>query len=162
MDRKTDIELDELDFAILKELETDGRQSVSTLAKRLGVSRNHMAKKLQRLLENNVTNVVGFSDPEVLGFRTFAMIGINVSPKQVNSAAAKLTTFSCVHLVFTAAGRYDIVIYVLFKSSRELSRFLRTDLTKIAGIRSTETMTILEMHKMSFQYLALGNNEEVG
>lgn len=154
MDRKTDIELDDLDFAILKELETDGRQSVSTLAKKLGVSRNHMAKKLQRLLENNITNVVGFSDPMVLGFRTFAMIGINVSPKQVNSAAAKLTTFTCVHLVFTAAGRYDIVIYVLFKSARELSRFLRTDIPKVAGIRSTESMMILEMHKMSFQFLA--------
>ena len=162
MDGTTDIELDELDLAILKELETDGRQSVSTLAKKLGVSRNHMAKKLQRLLENKITNVVGFSDPVVLGFRTFAMIGLNVSPKQVNAAADKLTAFPCVHLVFTAAGRYDIVIYVLFKSSRELSRFLRTELTKVAGITSTDTMMILEMYKMSFQYLALDDFRKDG
>ncbi len=162
MDGKTDIELDELDLAILKELETDGRQSVSTLAKKLGVSRNHMAKKLQRLLENKITNVVGFSDPLILGFRTFAMIGLNVSPKQVNAAADKLTAFPCVHLVFTAAGRYDIVIYVLFKSSKELSRFLRTDIPKVAGIKSTESMMILEMHKMSFQFLASDNIKKDG
>lgn len=157
MDRKTDIELDKLDLGILRELEIDGRQSVSGLAQKMDTSRNYMSKKVQRLIENGITKVVGFSDPAILGFQTFSMIGISVSPKKVNDAAVKLTSLPCVHLVVTTAGRYDIVIYALFKTAKELSRFLRTELTKVPGITNTETMIILEMHKMSFDYLAAGN-----
>jgi hypothetical protein len=60
-------------------------------------------------------------------------------------------------LVVTTAGKYDIVVYALFKTSREPSRFLRTDLTGIPGIMNTEIMIMPEMHKMFFKYLAAGD-----
>ncbi|MFO8011232.1 MAG: Lrp/AsnC family transcriptional regulator [Dehalococcoidia bacterium] len=147
-------EMDSLDLAILKELEIDGRQSISDLAKKLDISRNHMSKRVQELLNSGATKVLAFSDPALLGFQTYAMIGINVSPKKVTAAAVKLKEFSCVHLVVTTAGRYDIIIYVLFRTSQDLSYFLREDIPKVPGITSSEAMIILEMHKMSFAYLA--------
>jgi len=154
MQRHSETKLDKLDMALLKELEADGRQSTSGLAKKLGVSRNHVGKRLAQLLDSGVTRVVAFSDPAILGYRIFTMIGINVSPKRVNAAATRLKAFPSVHLVVTTAGRYHIVIYTLFKTSKELSDFITKELASVPGITSTETMVILEMHKMSFSYLA--------
>jgi len=148
------VELDRLDLAIVRELERDGRQTVSDLAKRVGASRNHVAGKLRRLLEQRVIKVHAWADPALLGLVSSAMIGINVLPRETKQVAESLKAFPNVHLVSIVAGRYDIVIWVIFDSAAELSRFLTEDLAQIPGITRTESSVVLENHKASFKYLA--------
>jgi Lrp/AsnC family transcriptional regulator for asnA, asnC and gidA len=76
MVQRSDVDLDDLDLKILREMEADGRQSISALAKTLGISRAYAGKRLQSLLDRKVTRIVTFTDPRVLGFRTMAIVGI--------------------------------------------------------------------------------------
>lgn len=147
-------EMDQLDLMILKEMETDGRQPVSDLAKKLGTSRANASRKLKRLLEQKITSIVVFTNPLVLGYRTVAMIGIQVSPREIHETADRLSALSHVHLVIIAAGRHDIIIWTMFQTPTDLSTFLGTDLGAISGITSTETMIVLEMKKQSFDFLS--------
>ena len=147
-------EMDQLDLMILKEMEADGRQPVSDLAKKLGTSRANASRKLKRLLEQKITSIVAFTNPLVLGYRTVAMIGIQVSPRAIHETADKLSALPNVHLVIIAAGRHDIIIWTMFQTPTDLSTFLGSDLGGISGITSTETMIVLEMKKQSFDFLS--------
>ena len=153
MPEDTSIDLDELDLALLRELEIDGRQPAAQLAKKLGVSRNHLSKRLQRLLNENVTQVVGITRPGKLGLLTSAMIGIKVAPKELLTVAARLTESENVHVVVTTAGRQDIMAWAVFEDTMELSRFLEEYLANIPGITETETTIALKTHKLSFSFL---------
>ncbi|NQT72373.1 MAG: Lrp/AsnC family transcriptional regulator [Chloroflexi bacterium] len=156
-------ELDQLDLMILREMEIDGRQPVSDLAKKLGTSRANASRKLKRLIDTKITSIVAFTNPLVLGYRTVAMIGIQVSPREIHETADRLSALPNVHLVIIAAGRHDIIIWTMFQTPADLSIFLGRELGGITGITSTETMIVLEMKKQSFDFLAasgVGCNED--
>jgi Lrp/AsnC family transcriptional regulator for asnA, asnC and gidA len=150
----TDVELDDLDLKILREMEADGRQSISALAKTLGISRAYAGKRLQTLLDRRVTRIVTFTDPRVLGLRTMAIIGIQVSLADLHAAADRLRALPSVHLVMITAGPHNIIIEAMFTDPKDLAGLLTRDLGSIPGIKSTETTTVLEWRKMSFSYLA--------
>jgi Lrp/AsnC family transcriptional regulator, regulator for asnA, asnC and gidA len=154
MVQRGDLDLDDLDLRILREMEADGRQSISALAKTLGISRAYAGKRLQGLLDRGVTRIVTFTDARVLGLRTMAVVGLQVSLADLHAAADRLRALPSVHLVMITAGPHNIVIEAMFADPGELSGLLSRDLGSIPGIKSAETTTVLEWRKMSFSYLA--------
>jgi len=148
-----DITLDKLDLMILRELEYDGRQSVSDLSKKLGISRAYAGKKLQGLLARKVTQIATFIDPTILGYQTSAIMGIKVSPKEIHATADKLKALTNVHLVTIVAGRHDIIIMTHLQSPGDLPVFLQHELGTIPSIASVETNIVVETKKVSFSYL---------
>lgn len=155
-----EVTIDHADLMILKEMETDGRQSVSDLAKKIGASRAYTGNKLQRLLDRRYTRVVATTNPLALGYRMFAMIGIKLAPSQIDAAVDKLAALRDVHVVWRSTGRYDIIMWTMFRTPPDLSNFLVKDLGSIPGITSTETTIGLELRKMSLQYLASSHMRE--
>jgi len=154
MIQQTNVHLDNLDLRILREMEVDGRQSISALAKKLGISRAYAGKRLQSLLDRDVTRIVTFTDPRVLGLRTMAIVGIQVSLADLHAAADRLRALPSVHLVMITAGPHNIIVEAMFADPKELSGLLARDFGSIPGIKSTETTMVLEWRKMSFSYLA--------
>lgn len=154
MVRQGNLELDDLDLRILREMEADGRQSISALAKTLGVSRAYAGKRLQGLLDREATRIVTFTDARVLGLQTMAMVGLQVSLADLHAAADRLRRLGSVQLVMITAGPHNIVIEAMFSDPGQLSALLTRDLGAIPGIKSVETTTVLEWRKMSFSYLA--------
>jgi Lrp/AsnC family transcriptional regulator for asnA, asnC and gidA len=153
-DQDSDIGIDQLDLMILREMEQDGRQPVSHLAKKLGICRPNARARLQRLLDKQITRIITFTNPAHLGYPVFAMIGIKVSPKEIDAVMDKMETLSNVYWVARVAGRYDLIATTLFPSLTELSVFLVRELGAIPGVLSAEAMIILEVRKWSFAYLA--------
>lgn len=153
-DQDSDTGIDQLDLMILREMEQDGRQPVSQLAKKLGICRPNARARLQRLLDKEITRIITFINPAHLGYPVFAMIGIKVSPKEIDAVMDKVETMSNVYWVSRVAGRYDLIATTLFPGLTELSLFLGRQLGPIPGVLSAETMIILEVRKWSFAYLA--------
>lgn len=146
----SEYKLDRLDHRILQEMERDGRQSVSDLARKLGTSRAYASRRWQRLLDRKITRIAAFTNPFVLGYRVFAIMGIRVLPSAIHTVADRLGTMPNVHLVITAAGRNDILIWTMFQTQAELSHFLGRGIGAVPDITSVETMIVLEIRKISF------------
>jgi DNA-binding Lrp family transcriptional regulator len=127
---------------------------VSHLAKKLGICRPNARARLQRLLDKQITRIITFTNPAHLGYPVFAMIGIKVSPKEIDAVMDKMETLSNVYWVARVAGRYDLIATTLFPGLTELSVFLARELGATPGVLSAETMIILEVRKWSFAYLA--------
>ncbi|MCP4595987.1 Lrp/AsnC family transcriptional regulator [Neptuniibacter sp.] len=151
-------ELDETDLKIIRELESNGRQSASDIAGKIGASRPTVSKKLQRLFDNHVIKIVGITAPLSLGYETQAFIGIDVEPGTVADVAKRLASYDLTHMVAIIAGRNDILVWGLFHNTREMSAFAIQELGKMWGIKKTETMLILGIKKESFAYLELNDS----
>ncbi len=144
--------LDDLDLVLIKELESDGRQTNTDLAKKIGTSKATARRKLKKLLDEGIIKVVAVANPPALGYQTVATMGINVRPGDVDNVAEKLASYSNVHFVIVSTGRYDIIAWMMFKEPEDLSNFLRTEIGNIQGLVSVETMINLKIIKASFTY----------
>lgn len=149
-----DLSIDEIDLAILQELEVDGRQTISSLALTLATSRAVIRTRLTHLINQQIVRIVAFTHPALLGYRNQAMIGIKTSPNQVENVLDKLTELDGVFWVARVAGRYDVMIWTMFFRPTELSRFLCDYLGSIPGIVSVDTMVGLKTTKIGFTGLA--------
>jgi hypothetical protein len=59
--------------------------------------------------------------------------------------------------ISSGTGRYDIVAWAVFRGVSDLHHFITIELSRVAGLRDTETMTNLELVKFSRRFLT--NNE---
>lgn len=138
------VHLAELDLKILAEMQLDGRQPLSVLARKLGISRAYASKRLQRLLQHKTARIMAHTNPLALGYRCMGITGIRVSLGQAYTVAQSLHNLPEVKLVCIVTGSQDILIWSMFANPLDLMTFLSRDLGGISGIRSAETMTVVE------------------
>lgn len=145
----TDIDL--IDRCIIALLQVDGRLSNAEIGRRLGVPEPTIRRRLKRLLEEGVMQVVAVPDPYKIGYIIHAVIGAKVQPGQVNEVVSLLTAMRQVRYVGVTAGAYDIVIEALFRDNDDLRIFLTETLGQIEGLRETETSYVLQVAKRSYR-----------
>ena len=68
--------LDDVNKAIIEQLQQDGRRTYGSIAEAVGLSEAAVRQRVQRLREAGIMQIVAVTDPLQLGFRSQAMIGI--------------------------------------------------------------------------------------
>lgn len=144
--------LDTLDRKILEELEDDARQSVHTLAKKIGMKRTTVNYRLNRLKSAGILKIACVGNPELLGYQFLIVIGINVHPGKVNDVTKKLTPLSEITVVTLTAGRYNIMAWALLRDRLSLANLISEQLTKISGILSFDLMHSYQWVRDSWRY----------
>jgi len=76
-----------------------------------------------------------------------------VDCSRVNEAAEAIASYRNVQSVAICTGRYDIVAWAVFRGVSELHHFITSELSRVAGLRDTETMTNLKLLKFSHRLL---------
>ena len=142
--------LDDTQMRILGELEINPRQSHTELAKKLGIVRHTVRRKLKTLFHDGVIQIVAIPDPLVLGYRTRAGILIKVHPARLQAVADELIANERIQHVIMSTGRYDIMAWAVFRDSEEMAGFVRGELGSIPGIISHETIINLRVAKGCF------------
>lgn len=148
------IKLDELDLALARELELDARQSIRSLAKKLGTSDTTVSRRLQALLDERVINIVAIAAAAPLGLKTSVLMGLNISPGRSSEAVQCLRSFSNVTRIMQTAGCYDIIVSTIFQSPGEVRDFVDTQLSRINGLVVTEKFMLFENIKSSWKHLS--------
>lgn len=151
-ERLSSIGLDEVDLSLIDELQRDGRKPLTTLAQRLGVSHGTVRNRLERALTSGVIRISAVVDPAKVGYPTQVLMGISADLTQLEAIEKKLSRFEEVTFVATLTGRLDFLIFAAFASDAHLREFLVHKLSKIPGIRATETFHILTLGKRVWQW----------
>lgn len=144
--------LDSLDVAIIAELQRDGRKPLSELGKQMGVSHGTVRNRIERLRAEGILKIKAVVDPGTVGFPTQVWIGINADLTSMSTLPKQLAKLPEVVYVASLTGRFDAVISAVFASSDHLRRFLVDRLSKVRGIRSTETFHILSPAKRGWDW----------
>lgn len=132
--------LDELDIALIRELDIGPRQSYLQLAARLPASRNTVRRRLQRLLEERIITFVAITSPPALGYRIQATMAITTRPGSADAVARDLAYLKNVSHLLTTAGRYDLIAAALFQDLDSMLDFLDREVGAIPDIVTVEVM----------------------
>ena len=143
--------LDDVDRAIITELQADGRMSYADLSPRVGLSQAAVRQRVNRLLDRGGMQVVAVTDPLSLGLATQAMVGITVSG-DVRDVAAAVSANHEAEYVLISAGRYDVLAEVICEDNDALLELVNDRIRSIDGVASTEVFSILKMEKMTFAW----------
>jgi Lrp/AsnC family transcriptional regulator for asnA, asnC and gidA len=151
VERTPSVVIDEIDKGLVEALQSDGRMPYTRLAAKVGLSEAAVRQRVQRLVESGVMQIVGVTNPLLLGFRRVAMVGIRVEG-DVRAAADTLASIPEVDYVVIVAGSFDIMIEVVAEDDEALLSLLIDKVRAISGVRSTETFTYLSLHKQTYSW----------
>lgn len=144
--------LDDLDKAIIKCLQLDGRRPYAQIGRQLEVPEATVRQRAERLISRGVVQIVGVTDPLAMGFQQPALIGLKVEPGRLDEIAQQIGALEEVTYLVVTAGRFDLVCEVVCADNDHLLRVLTEQLAAIDGIRSTETLVELRFVKESYQW----------
>jgi Lrp/AsnC family transcriptional regulator for asnA, asnC and gidA len=145
------VALDDIDKAIIRELQLDGRTPYAKLGPAVGLSQAAVRQRVQRLIENGVMQVVAVTDPLMLGFNLEALIGVEVDG-DLRAVASKLAEVDNVDYVVVTTGRFDLVVEVVCRDHKELLHIINDVIRATPGVRATETFTYLHLEKQTYSW----------
>lgn len=139
--------LDDIDRHIINALRSDGRVAFAQLAEQLKVSPGMIRQRYNRLVELGYLKVVAVTNPLMMGKRTMALIGIRTDGRKMLEVAEKLIKFDEVVYIVVVSGRYDIMVEVFCRDHEDLLNFMTEKLSKVDGVRETESFMYLKIVK---------------
>jgi Lrp/AsnC family transcriptional regulator for asnA, asnC and gidA len=143
--------LDGPNRAIIEALQRDGRQPYGAIAEAVGLSEAAVRRRVQRLRESGIMQIVAVTDPLQLGFTRQAMIGLTVEG-DVRRVADKLVALPEVDYVVMCAGSFDILIEIVCEDDERLLHALNDSVRSIPGVRATETFLYLKLAKQTYTW----------
>ncbi len=142
--------MDELDRKIIALLEHNGRASNAKIARDVGVSEGTVRRRLKRLVQERIINVIALPDPRKLGYESEALIGIQVDPDKIDQVANKVAELDHTRWVAVTTGTYDVFAWATLPNAEALGTFLREKVGTITGVRRTETFVSLAVKKREY------------
>ena len=150
--------LDELDYAILIELQQDARKPYAEIARSLGVTLGTIRNRVSKMVADNIVRFWGRINPHRVGFQTPANIHICVQPSHlIEEVAVQLAAYPEVSYVALVAGDFDLEIDVWCRDHEHLSGLITDRIQKINGVATVKTALILRVHKIANPDLQLLN-----
>ena len=143
------VALDEVDRAILRELQFDGRVPYAELGPKVGLSPSAARQRLQRLVEDKVVQVVGVTDPMARGVQAMAMLGVRVDG-DVRAVADELARCSEVVYSVLTAGTFDLFVEVVCRRGRDVLDFVNDVVRPVEGVTAVECFPYFGIHTHRF------------
>ena len=143
------LSLDDIDRRLVEALQRDGRASYADLAELVGLSPAATRLRVQRLLDANVVQVVGVTDPLALGYPVMAALGVRVE-RNVREVADRIAAFAGVIYVVFTSGSFDLLVEVICEDSSRLLTVIDDEIRAIPDVRSVESFTYFGIHTHRF------------
>jgi Lrp/AsnC family transcriptional regulator, regulator for asnA, asnC and gidA len=143
--------IDDVDKAIIEQLQQDGRLPYTKLGAAVGLSEAAVRQRVQRLVESGFVQIVAVTDPLTLGFRREAMIGLKIEG-DLRGVADTIASIPEVSYVVVVSGSFDLLMEVVCEDDDHLLALLNDKVRSIPGVRSTETFTYLRLYKQTYAW----------
>ena len=139
--------IDEIDQALILELQKDGRQSYIDLAKLLKVSETTVRNRVKQLLGEGTISITAIPNLESLGYGFMGIVGLQVRLADLRNVASQLTKHPNVCYLANVTGRFDFIAIVVTRTSGEFAEFMENVISAIPSILRTETFVNLHIYK---------------
>ncbi len=144
-------DLDDIDKAIIRELQIDGRLPHAQLAPLVGLSQAATRQRVNRLIERGVIQVVAVTDPVALGLGYQALVGVSVTG-DARCVADAIAEISEAEYVIIVAGRFDIIAEIVCSDSDAFMSVMNDRIRAIPGVVTLETLNYLRLVKQTYSW----------
>jgi Lrp/AsnC family transcriptional regulator, regulator for asnA, asnC and gidA len=141
---------DDVNKAIIEQLQEDGRRPYATIGQAVGLSEAAVRQRVQKLVDSGVMQIVAVTDPMQLGFARQAMIAITTTG-DTEAIADDLAKIDEVDYVVVTAGAYDVIVEVVVADDDHLLR-LTNRIRRINGVIKTESFLYLKLVKQTYNW----------
>jgi DNA-binding Lrp family transcriptional regulator len=151
--------MEELDRKILLELAEDSRKPIYEIAKKVGASRQTVARRIEKLRLRGVKFTIGGA-PQEFGLRVRAYVLMRLDPrrevrKHFEERVRKLPQIAELHYLL---GPKDAVLEVFAGSNEEIGALVKK-LHELPGVRETETFVVHATAKEEHPFLGFLHRE---
>ncbi|SDJ17408.1 transcriptional regulator, AsnC family [Frankineae bacterium MT45] len=144
-------ELDEVNRAIIAQLQEDGRRPYASIGKAVGLSEAAVRQRVTKMVESGVMQIVAVTDPTQVGFDRQAMIAITASG-DLEALAAKLAEIPEIVYIVVIAGGFDILAEIVVAGDDHLLQLVNRQIRAIPGVNRTETFLYLKLAKQTYDW----------
>jgi len=145
--------IDHIDYQILKILQSDGRISNVELARQVGLAPSGVLERVRRLEKRGI--IKGYEvrlNSTELDFGLIAFMAIRTSePVGVTDLGRELAQIPEIQEVHHLAGEDCYLIKLRVRDNAALARLMRDQLSKFSAITATRTTIVLETIKETLQ-----------
>jgi DNA-binding Lrp family transcriptional regulator len=142
------VELDELDTAILRELQLDARRTNRDIASAVGVAPSTALERTRGLRERGVIRgAVLDVNLAAIGRGVQALIAIRIRPpsrRNIEAFKNWVTTLPETIGVFVVAGSEDFLVHVAVRDNQDLYAFVIDQITQRAEVADVRTSVVYE------------------
>lgn len=134
--------LNEKERELLRLLKLDARQTVSSLAQHLNLSRPTIQNMIAKLEATAIDRYTVKLKPEFAAGSIRAFVLMNRDPKKSDVITAHLKDMPQITSVYTVTGEYDVIIEIETDNFQGLDKLL-TDIVVLDGVARTHTYMVL-------------------
>jgi Lrp/AsnC family transcriptional regulator for asnA, asnC and gidA len=143
--------LDDVNKAIVEELQQDGRRTYGSIAEAVGLSEAAVRQRVQKMRDAGIMQIVAVTDPLQVGFRSQAMVGIRADG-DARMVADRLSAVSDIDYVVMCTGSFDILVELVCEDEDALLELLNGVIRQVPGVRDTETFMYLKLTKQTYTW----------
>lgn len=135
--------LGDKDLALITLLQVNARETVSNLARQLGVSRTAVQARLDRLTRLGVIEgyTVKLNRDWALN-QVSAFIAMSVVPRQAKQVIAALERLPHIKALYTVSGSFDLLAEATAATTEKIDQLL-DELGELDGVTRTESSIVL-------------------
>lgn len=143
--------LDDVNKAIVVELQLDGRRTYGSIAEAVGLSEAAVRQRVQKMRDAGVIQIVAVTDPLQVGFASQAMVGIRTEG-DAREVAERLAAVEDIDYVVMCAGSFDILVELVCENDDAVIDLLNGVIRTIPGVRTTEVFMYLKLTKQTYTW----------
>ena len=149
----TEIELDDLDRAILRDMARDANLGAGELGRRYGLSQPSAWRKIKRLEEAGVLSGVRIEvDRAQIGFGVTVFLGVKLATKgrvSLEDFERAATAIPEVQVVQHVLGVFDYRLRVVARDLTDFERVLRRRIMTLPGVGNVEANVVLTEERLA-------------
>lgn len=140
--------LDELDIAIISELQCDERKSLRAIARDYEVSPGTVRYRVQRLESEGIIGFISVLDPAEIGLHCFMILEIRIDPGASAQVVEHLSGKPWLGHLMEVVGASDLIAFVNTRDMLEAQTVISNHLRSVPGIRTVDVRTLMDVFKL--------------
>jgi len=148
------LQLDTIDWQIIRLLSEDGRASYSQISKVVGVSVGTVRNRITALRESGALHLNVWVDPYRVGLGIAATLLIRVEAGLLDVVADAVTALDTTGYVAVIAGDHDLMVDVFCRDVPHLDHVLRAEVESIEGVFSVTSYLVTKVRYESSTNMA--------
>lgn len=146
------LELDDLDRAIVALLQEDARVTNGAIAEQVGSSEATVRRRIDRLLDAGLMRIVAVASPFALGQKVMAILGLQIARRHQQAIEEALRPLPEVRFIGLTLGSYDMILEVWLSDTDALLDFLTDQISPLPGVQRVEAWQVLKLSKYSYDW----------
>jgi len=144
----SELAIDDIDRKILDMMRSNARISLTSISKRLSLSKSAVKYRLDRLVRSGVIrSFFALVDSAVYGLKLSVVFDLTIEPQMIQEAAEKLSAYSEVIRVYELTNSPELHVHGLFRDNNQLEQFIHNKLYTIKGIHVIKSGMIMKRYK---------------